>query len=81
MVVNGVGRTLLSDAFDFDFLMARRRVRRARCQTKTNIKGVGQECSTQTGYHSLKTIVEKYSNQRFAFGSIFGVDFEDVFFR
>jgi hypothetical protein len=58
-------------------------------------KGVGQECPTHTlhadpltfylpsrsGYHRPKTLVEKHSNQRFALVSIFGVDFEEEFFR
>jgi hypothetical protein len=63
--------------------------------TKIKFKGVGQECPTHTlladpltfylssrsGYHGANTIVEKYSNQRVDFVSIFGVVLKEVYFR
>ncbi len=44
----GVGRTLLSDAFDLDFWPAKTRMSRTKIKTKrkTKFKGVGQECPT-----------------------------------
>jgi hypothetical protein len=43
-----VGRTLLSDGFDFDLDGGGSIARGKKINTKTNVKGVGQECPTHT---------------------------------
>jgi len=52
VIFDGVGRTLLSDAFECDFILAlpqATQIGHRRAKTKTNFKGVGQDSPTHTG--------------------------------
>ena len=76
-----VGRTLLSDALDFDFGFALER----NCGAETlprqpNVKGVGQKCPTHTGksniqvFHVQRVLFDKLTARFYVFAHEGGED-------
>ena len=59
---SGVGRTLLSDAFDVALRMKHHQVK-SKIKPKIKGKSVGQECPTHTGYCTVTATLAECDNE------------------